>query len=153
MNEYRTEVDGWLAVWAIDRHRIRMMLIRNESDPVPLASFTSAAAPDLAQMRERFPKLAKLWDAVRHEYWTEIAAPHRNSRGLVRAMDERHLQLVTSDPMAARLQLVTVRARKAGYRLVRAPRPPYHWILLDAEDDEPIHSAAGLDEIEQWLNE
>ncbi len=34
---------------------------------------------------------------------------------------------------------------------MRDPWPPYSWILLDAEDGEPLHSAPTLDLIEQWL--
>lgn len=70
MDEYRTEVDGWLAEWRIDHHRIRIMLVCNGSDSKPLVCSTSA--PDLAQMRELFPKLSRLWDAIRHEYWAEV---------------------------------------------------------------------------------
>jgi hypothetical protein len=81
MSEYRTEVDGWQAIWRLDHQYIRMMQVRNISESEPLMSAdTPAAAPDLAQMREQFPKLSRLWDAVRHEYWTEIIAPHRCSQ-------------------------------------------------------------------------
>lgn len=84
MSEHRTEVDGWQAIWRLDRHRIRMMLVRNASDSLPLMSVTNpAAAPDLAQMREQFPQLSRLWDAVRHEYWTECLAPQEHSRGTI----------------------------------------------------------------------
>jgi hypothetical protein len=78
MNEHRTEVDGWLAVWQLDRHHIRMTLVHNTSQSKALASFTPAAAPDLAHMRERFPRLSPLWDAVRHEYWTHLVSPGRH---------------------------------------------------------------------------
>lgn len=77
MSEHRTEVDGWLAVWRIDGYRIRMMLVRNGSEK-PLISFNTASAPDLVQMRERFPELSRLWDAIRHAYWTEVAPPPRH---------------------------------------------------------------------------
>ena len=80
MGEHRTEVDGWLAEWRIDHHQIRMMLVRNGSEK-PLLLCTAASAPDLAQMRERFPELSRLWDAIRHEYWAEFTPPRRNSRG------------------------------------------------------------------------
>jgi hypothetical protein len=81
MSEHRTEVDGWLAVWRLDRHHIRMLLVHNTSQPQPLVSFTPAAAPDLADMRERFPHLATLWDTVRHEYWTHLVSPRRHPAG------------------------------------------------------------------------
>lgn len=76
MSKHRIEVDGWLAEWRLDHHRIQMLLVRNTSEPDPLMSVTvPAAAPDLAQMRERFPNLSPLWDAIRHEYWTESLSP------------------------------------------------------------------------------
>jgi hypothetical protein len=82
MSERRTEVDGWQAIWRLDHHRIRMMLVRNASESQPLMSVTAAdTAPDLAQMREQFPKLSRLWDAVRHEYWAECLAPQKHSQG------------------------------------------------------------------------
>ncbi|WP_187687589.1 hypothetical protein [Nocardia wallacei] len=80
MSDRRTEVGGWQAIWRIDRHRIRMLLVRNTSGSRPLLSAPVAAtAPDLAQMRERFPDLSPLWDAIRHEYWTEIIATQQGS--------------------------------------------------------------------------
>lgn len=90
MDEHRAEVDGWLAVWLIVRHVPRMMLVRNISEIGPIASFdTPAAAPDLAQMRERFPRLDKLWDAVRGEYWAELC-PSRNLREGDTSHDRQH---------------------------------------------------------------
>lgn len=59
--------------------------------------------------------------------------------------------VVTSDPESTHVQLLREQAVRAGYQLMRAPWPPYSWILLDAEDGEPLHSAATLDLIEQWL--
>jgi hypothetical protein len=79
MSEHRTEVDGWQAIWLLDRQCIRMMLVCNIFESTPLMSSPSpAAAPDLVQMREQFPKLSRLWDAVRHEYWTESLAPQEH---------------------------------------------------------------------------
>jgi hypothetical protein len=49
------------------------VLVRNESEVSNLFSAAAlAAAPDLAEMRERFPKLSRLWDAIRQEYWAEL---------------------------------------------------------------------------------
>jgi hypothetical protein len=71
MGEHHTEADGWSAEWLLDHHCVRMMLVRNVSDPRPLMSApVPAVAPDLAEMRERFPQLSSLWDAVRREYWS-----------------------------------------------------------------------------------
>jgi hypothetical protein len=60
---------------------------------------------------------------------------------------------MTSDPAPARVELLTKRAARTGYRLIRGPGSPYDWTLLDAEDGEPLHSATTLDQIEQWLDE
>ncbi|MFJ1457086.1 hypothetical protein [Nocardia sp. N2S4-5] len=80
MSDRRTEVDGWQAIWRIDRHRIRMLLVRNLSESQPLLSVPApATAPDLVQMREQFPERSRLWDAIRHEYWTEFSAPQELS--------------------------------------------------------------------------
>lgn len=46
-----------------------------------------------------------------------------------------------------------MRARRAGYRLVRSSRSPHDWTLVDAEDGASSYSALELEEIEQWLNE
>ncbi|MFE9323839.1 hypothetical protein ACIHDR_21035 [Nocardia sp. NPDC052278] len=79
MSEHRTEVDGWQAIWRIEKCCIRMMLVHKLSEREPLISMSSvAAAPDLVQVRERFPDLARLWDAVRHEYWVESLGPGSN---------------------------------------------------------------------------
>ncbi|MEV5834404.1 hypothetical protein [Nocardia sp. NPDC052112] len=74
MGMHRTEVDGWLAEWRIDRCGIRMISVCDGSDE-PLVSFTAASAPDLVQMREQFPELERLWDAIRHAYWRELFGP------------------------------------------------------------------------------
>lgn len=157
LDEHRTELDGWLAEWRIDCHCIRIMLVRNGSEK-PLVSFTVASAPDLVQMREQFPELSRLWDAVRHEYWAEFALSPKHSRGRVRSLnDARSLRLVSSeqpsDPMTARINELTARAKQAGYRLVRDGEPPCEWELLDIEDGARLYSTVDLDQVEQWLNE
>jgi hypothetical protein len=70
----RTEADGFQATWRLDHHRIAILLVHNTSDSTPMVSFTSGPYPDLAQAREQLPTLAKLWDALRHNY---IAAEPR----------------------------------------------------------------------------
>lgn len=80
MDTYRTEMDGWLAEWQIDHYRIRILLVCNGSEK-PLVSYTAASAPDLVQMREQFTEMSRLWDAIRHAYWTEVAPPPRHPRG------------------------------------------------------------------------
>lgn len=85
MSEHRTEVDGWLALWQLDRHGTRILLVRNLSSSHTLMSATSpTAAPDLAEVRDRFPELSRLWDALRHEYWTAFIAPQANSCRTIR---------------------------------------------------------------------
>ncbi|WP_433726239.1 hypothetical protein ACQP0C_32580 [Nocardia sp. CA-129566] len=84
MSEYRTEVEGWQVSWRLDHRRIRIMLVCNVFESEPLISISSAAAaPDLVQVRERFPELARLWDAVRHEYWTESLSAKGRSPGTI----------------------------------------------------------------------
>jgi hypothetical protein len=52
------------------------MLVRNLFESTTLMSVTTpAAAPDLAHVREQFPKLSRLRDAIRHAYWTEFLVP------------------------------------------------------------------------------
>ncbi|MGY1895151.1 hypothetical protein [Nocardia gipuzkoensis] len=35
--------------------------------------------PDLAQARELLPKSTGLWDAVRHDFWSQLLPRHRPS--------------------------------------------------------------------------
>lgn len=80
MSEYHTEVDDWQAIWRIDQRCIRILLVHNILESTTLMSApTSDTAPDLVQMRERFPKLSRLWDAIRHEYWSELRASQQHS--------------------------------------------------------------------------
>ncbi|MFI7668592.1 hypothetical protein [Nocardia sp. NPDC049526] len=84
MSEHRTEVGGWVAEWRIDRHRIRIMSVHNQSEDNPLFSAGApSTAPDLARMRERFPDQSPLWDAIRHEYWAEFFVTQEHSQGTV----------------------------------------------------------------------
>lgn len=84
MSERCTEVNGWVAHWLLDQHRVRIMLVGNESETRRLFSAAVlATAPDLAEMRERFPKLSELWDAIRREYWAEFFTARENSRGTI----------------------------------------------------------------------
>jgi len=83
MGVYRTEVAGWSVQWRMGRHSIRMIRVSHPASATVLVSSSDAGvAPDLAQMRERFPELSQLWDAVRHEYWAAIVPfPRRRSPG------------------------------------------------------------------------
>ncbi|WP_028478914.1 hypothetical protein [Nocardia sp. CNY236] len=82
MIEYRTECDGWTAVWRWDNARIRIMRVATTAPGPPLIAIdTPTAAPDLVTSRERFPKLDRLWDAVRRDYWRHVCVPPRRSGG------------------------------------------------------------------------
>lgn len=84
MGERYTEADGWVAYWRLDHHRVRITLVSNESETRRVFSAgVLAAAPDLAEMRERFPRLSGLWDAIRREYWAEFFTDQENSRGTI----------------------------------------------------------------------
>ena len=84
MSERYTEADGWVAQWSLDHFRIRIMQVRNDSETEAVFSAAvDVAAPDLAEMRERFPKLSGLWDAIRGEFWSELSAGQQHSHGLI----------------------------------------------------------------------
>lgn len=81
MTEYRTECDGWTAVWRMDHARIRLMRVGASlpGRPPVLVADASTAAPDLVIAREQFPNLSRLWDAVRHDYWHHLVGPRAGS--------------------------------------------------------------------------
>ncbi|WP_416564934.1 hypothetical protein [Nocardia testacea] len=65
-----TELEGRRVVWWLDRECVRIVEVRDPSGGrIPVSG-----APDLAEMRERRPDLAALWDAVRHDLWSRLAA-------------------------------------------------------------------------------
>ncbi|WP_280302705.1 hypothetical protein [Nocardia abscessus] len=53
--------------------------MRGTSDVTPIASYGPGSYPDLAQARELLPKLTGLWDAVRHDFWSQLLPRHRPS--------------------------------------------------------------------------
>ncbi|WP_280471625.1 hypothetical protein [Nocardia cyriacigeorgica] len=77
MSEHRSECDGWRAAWRLDCDGIRIMRVNTLTPGIPplLAVNLPASAPDLASMRERFPDLTPLWDAVRRDYWHFVSTP------------------------------------------------------------------------------
>ncbi|MEV2219407.1 hypothetical protein AB0E01_05960 [Nocardia vinacea] len=77
----RTESEGLQAIWRLDGHRATIIRVHGTSGEETVVSFDPGPYPDLAEARERFPRLTELWDAVRHEYWAELAAPHQFPRG------------------------------------------------------------------------
>ncbi|MEG8181565.1 hypothetical protein GZH49_23980 [Nocardia terpenica] len=70
---FRTEVDGIEATWRLYHpFRVGIMKVYNTSEALPIIAFDPDQCPDLAQARMTFPKLEKLWDAIRHEFWRSI---------------------------------------------------------------------------------
>ncbi|MBF6079607.1 hypothetical protein ABZ894_28360 [Nocardia beijingensis] len=77
MNDVRhTEVDGIRVTWRfVQHHLIAIVAVDNASDASPVVSFGPGNYPDLAQARELLPELARLWDAVRREFWAKLIPP------------------------------------------------------------------------------
>lgn len=75
---HRTEIDGYQVTWCLHPpHLIAIMAVHDNGRL--LASFEPGAYPDLVQARELLPRLEKLWDAVRHDFWTNLCPPpHRD---------------------------------------------------------------------------
>ncbi|MEU1985234.1 hypothetical protein [Nocardia sp. NPDC019395] len=64
----------WRAVWRRDQQRIRIIRVRHISGDRTLLAVTDPdTAPDLADMRERFPELSGLWDVIRHQFWAQAS--------------------------------------------------------------------------------
>ncbi|WP_067841235.1 hypothetical protein [Nocardia lijiangensis] len=73
----RTEADGLYVTWRlVQHHLISIVAVHNASDASPVVAFGPDMLSDLARARELLPELTKLWDAVRHDYWTNFIAPH-----------------------------------------------------------------------------
>ncbi|MFI2232993.1 hypothetical protein [Nocardia testacea] len=64
-----TEFGGRRVVWWLDRDCVRIVEVRDASG----SGIPVSGAADLAEMRERRPDLAALWDAVRHDLWSRLA--------------------------------------------------------------------------------
>ncbi|MEU6563113.1 hypothetical protein [Nocardia nova] len=78
--DVRTTAVGTLeATWKLVGHAARIQLVRTALGDV-MVSYTDPECPDLADARQQRPDLAPLWNAVRHDLWTELAPPpHRRS--------------------------------------------------------------------------
>ncbi|WP_433679136.1 hypothetical protein [Nocardia sp. CA-119907] len=63
----------------IQNQLISIVGVHNACDASPALSFGPAAYPDLAQARELHPGLTKVWDAVRHDFWTKLIPPRASS--------------------------------------------------------------------------
>lgn len=72
----RTQTDELRATWCLlHHHSIAIVAVENVSDATPVVCFGPENYPDLAQARELHPELARLWDAVRHEFWGKLFPP------------------------------------------------------------------------------
>lgn len=60
---------------------------------------------------------------------------------------------MTQSPAALRVEFLTARAARLGYRLVQPDSSADQWQLLDAEDGEMVRTALPLAEVEKWLNQ
>ncbi|MBF6329097.1 hypothetical protein [Nocardia transvalensis] len=76
----RTEAEGLRVTWRLEGHHgIRILQVRKVSDGSVVVSFGPGNHPDLAAARELLPDLAKLWDAVRRDFWAVFIPPHPNT--------------------------------------------------------------------------
>ncbi|MFG3614398.1 hypothetical protein [Nocardia sp. NPDC047654] len=90
---HRTTVGAMQAGWRVVGSRIEVVFLRDEADPLPayrlrnngdtvpiplgqngFIAFDERALPDLAQVREWFPRNFRLWDAVRAQFWEVVLA-------------------------------------------------------------------------------
>ncbi|MEU1982978.1 hypothetical protein [Nocardia sp. NPDC019395] len=55
--------------------------------------------------------------------------------------------------ISAPFETLAERARNSGYQLIREPRAPACWALLDVDDGEYLHTASSLTEIARYLDE
>jgi hypothetical protein len=79
----RTEAGGLRATWRpFHNHLISIVAVHETSSTTPIVSFGPEDFPDLAQARELLPEMAKLWDAVRHDFWSKIIPPQPRCRRL-----------------------------------------------------------------------
>jgi hypothetical protein len=77
----RTEVDGLRATWRLFQgDLISIVAVHDVSGAMPIVSFDPEDFPDLARARELLPEMNKLWDAVRHDFWTKLIPPQRQCR-------------------------------------------------------------------------
>ncbi|MEV6258206.1 hypothetical protein AB0L97_33620 [Nocardia sp. NPDC051911] len=92
---HRTTTGTAQAGWRVVGSRIEIVFLRDEADPTPayrlrnngdivpiplgengFVAFDERALPDLAQVREWFPRHFRLWDAVRIEFWDILLPAH-----------------------------------------------------------------------------
>lgn len=77
---HRTEVDGFRATWRLNYlGQIAIINVHNTFENLPIVTFGPDSYPDLVLARDQWPKLMRLWDAVRHDMWTELVPRYRPS--------------------------------------------------------------------------
>ncbi|MGK8525442.1 hypothetical protein ACRS6B_29615 [Nocardia asteroides] len=95
---HRTTIGTAQAGWQVVGSRIEIVFLRDDADPTPayrlrnngrtvpiplgqtgFVAFDERALPDLAQVREWFPRHFRLWDAVRAQFW-EVLLPAGGAR-------------------------------------------------------------------------
>ncbi|WP_159849599.1 hypothetical protein [Nocardia sp. CY41] len=93
---HRTTAGTAQAGWRIVGTRIEILFLRDDADPTPayrlrnngdtvpiplgqsgFVAFDERALPDLAQVREWFPRHFRLWDAVRAQFWAVLLSASR----------------------------------------------------------------------------
>lgn len=74
-HQHVTECDGLEASWTLIRHDIQINGVYDTSENLPVVSLDHGPYPDLVEARDRWPKWARLWDAVRHDYWAAVVGP------------------------------------------------------------------------------
>ena len=71
-----TLVGDEYAVWCLSEQTIQILQVGTTTGGL-LAATSPTTAPDLANMRERYPEPTSLWDAVRHEFWSHSTGEER----------------------------------------------------------------------------
>lgn len=60
-------------MWHVaQHHQVTIRGVESASDSSCVLRFDAGNYPDLASARELHPELARLWDAVRHEFWRNL---------------------------------------------------------------------------------
>ncbi|MFI6956503.1 hypothetical protein ACIBJI_23900 [Nocardia sp. NPDC050408] len=72
-HQHVTECDGLEASWTLDKHNIEIHGIYDTAEDLLVVSI-DGPYPDLVEARERWPKLTDLWNAVRHDFWSQMTS-------------------------------------------------------------------------------
>lgn len=116
----QTEADGLRATWRqFQDDLISIVAVHDVSHAVPIVSFGPGDFPDLARARELFPELTKLWDAIRHDFWTDPFRRNHSCEGDGRDLDTAPAAMCPKDQTRTAARLVS----GAGGEVDKAPRP------------------------------